>query len=172
MALEPFIGEIIMVGFNFAPRGWALCNGQLLSISQNTALFSLIGTNYGGDGRLTFALPDLRGRVPLHQGQRAGFSSYVIGEQGGSETVTLLQTQMPSHTHLLGATNAEASQTSPTGQILAQARETTYGSGTPTVNMSAQAIALTGGSQPHENRPPYLVINFVIALEGVFPPRN
>jgi microcystin-dependent protein len=168
---EPFIGQIIMVGFTFAPRGWALCDGQILSIAQNTALFSLLGTTYGGDGRVTFALPDLRGRVPIHPGQGAGLSPYGLGESGGLEQVTLLATQMPAHNHPLIATNTEAGLTVPEGQLLAQSREVTYGAGAG-VAMSPQAIGQAGGNQPHENRQPYLAVNFVIALQGIFPSRD
>lgn len=169
---EPFIGEIRMVGFNFAPRGWALCNGQLLSIAQNTALFSLLGTTYGGNGQTTFALPDLRGRVPLHFGQAPGLSPYQIGQAGGSETVTLLLPQIPAHNHGLLASNSEADNATPDGRLLAQAREVTYTSGTANTQMNPQAIAPTGGSQPHPNLQPYLTINFVIAVQGIFPSRD
>jgi microcystin-dependent protein len=167
---EPFIGQVMMIGFTFAPRGWALCDGQILPIAQNTALFSLLGTTYGGNGTTTFALPDLRGRVPIHAGQGPGLSPYTLGQVGGAEQVTLLANQMPAHNHSLSATNAEASLTLPGGQLLAQSREVTYGSGAP-VAMNPQSIGQAGGSQPHENRQPYLTINFIIALEGIYPSR-
>jgi microcystin-dependent protein len=167
---EPFIGQVMMIGFTFAPRGWALCDGQILPIAQNTALFSLLGTTYGGNGTTTFALPDLRGRVPIHAGQGPGLSPYTLGQVGGAEQVTLLANQMPAHNHSLAATNAEASQTLPGGQLLAQSREVTYGSGA-LVGMNPQSIGAAGGSQPHENRQPYLTINFIIALEGIYPSR-
>lgn len=170
---EPFLGEIIMFGGNFAPRGWAFCSGQLLSIAQNTALFSILGTTYGGNGTTTFALPDLRGRVPIHPGQGPGLSSYVLGEAAGVENVTLLTTQMPAHTHVLtsNASTAAATDTLPTGNFLASDNQYTNASNTQ-MNANAVAIAPTGGSQPHTNIQPFLCVNFIIALEGIFPSRN
>ncbi len=179
--MEPFIGQIMMVGFNFAPRGWAMCAGQLLPISQNTALFSLLGTTYGGDGRTTFALPDLRGRCALGMGQGPGLQPYVQGQAGGQENVTLLQPQMPQHTHGLAANSSNGTESDPSGALLANAqvpidRSTTvngntYLQGTPNTAMSPQAIGLAGGNQPHENMQPYLAMNYIIALEGIFPSR-
>lgn len=177
---EPFIGQIILFAGNFEPRGWAFCNGQLLSIAQNTALFSLLGTTYGGNGQTTFALPDLRGRVPLHFGQGPGLSDYILGESGGAEQVTLTQGQMPAHSHqafsTLNASNAADDSTDPTGRVLAVANRGVYNSQTPNVSMAAAAIsttvASTGGNQPHDNRQPYLAINYIIALEGIYPSRN
>jgi microcystin-dependent protein len=169
---EPFLGEIRMAGFNFAPRGWALCNGQLLSIAQSTALFSLLGTTYGGDGRVTFGLPDLRGRSPMHWGQGPGLTNRVQGEISGSETVTLINTQMPMHNHLVGASGEDAGVKNPSGQVLATTTTPAYVAGPLDVTMNPQMIGLAGGSQPHENMHPYLVVNFIIALEGIFPSRN
>jgi len=171
---EPFIGQIIMAGFNFAPRGYATCSGQLMSIAQNTALFSLLGTTFGGDGQTTFALPDLRGRAPMHMGQGPGLTPRVIGEEGGSESVTLLSTQMPAHTHGLQAFQGQGDQALPQGNILAGSNqsESIFTNVPPNTVMSPQSIGLAGGSQPHDNMQPYLVTNFSIALEGIFPSRN
>lgn len=174
---DPYIGQIQPYGFNFAPRGWALCEGQILPISQNTALFSLLGTMYGGDGRTTFALPDLRGRVPIHFGQGPGLPNYTIGQKGGTPQVTLNVTQIPSHNHpgVLNGTTTGADATNPTGAALAGAREDTYKGGvTPNVAMAAGSVAVqnAGGGLPHDNMQPYLVVNWCIALQGVYPPRN
>lgn len=177
---EPFIGEIRMVGFNFAPTGWALCDGQLLSIAQNTALFSLLGTFYGGNGTTTFALPDLRSRVAIHQGQGNGLSPYVIGEIGGVENVSLLLNQIPLHNHLVNVNNQPGANTDPTGGILAegnaggrpQVLTSNYTSATATGTLSANAISNTGGNLPHQNIQPFLTINFIIALVGIFPSRS
>jgi microcystin-dependent protein len=174
---EPFIATIIMFGGNFAPRGWAFCNGQLLSIAQNTALFSLLGTTYGGNGQTTFALPDLRGRVPIHPGQGPGLSSYTLGQQAGTESVTLTPNQMPAHTHsataVLRASTQAANDTLPTGNYLADGGP--YQSATNTT-MNANAVAVTNGisgnSQPTTIIQPYLCVSFIIALEGIFPSRN
>jgi microcystin-dependent protein len=181
--MEPFLGGIYMMGFNFAPSGYAMCNGQLLSIAQNTALFALIGTFYGGNGANTFALPDLRGRVPVHQGQGSGLSSYTIGEVAGSENVTLITSQIPAHTHGIQAINAAGTTNLPAGAFLAQGPSTgsgpnatslnTYTSSvSPVVDLNAGSITATGGSQPHSNLQPLLVVNFIIALQGIFPSRN
>lgn len=169
--MDPFLGEIKMVGFNFAPVGWALCDGQLLSIAQNTALFSLLGTTYGGDGVRTFALPDLRGRVPVHQGQGPGLSPYNTGQAAGSETVTLTTNQMPTHTHQANASSSGATQPTPQGNVWAASRTDLYNA-TPNAAMSTQAIGTAGGSQPHPNIQPYLCVNFIIALQGVYPSRS
>jgi microcystin-dependent protein len=170
---EPFLGEISIVGFNFAPQGWAFCNGQILAISQNTALFSLLGTTYGGDGITTFALPDLRGRVAIHMGQGPGLSSYVEGQIGGTETTTLLVAQMPAHSHAAMADATNGSSDTPTGLVVARnaAGVPQYGSN-PTVALAPQAIGSTGGTQPHNNLQPYLTLNFIIALSGIFPSRS
>ncbi len=174
---DPFIGEIRAVGFNFAPRGWALCNGQLMPISQNTALFSLLGVNYGGDGRSTFGLPDLQARFPLHAGAGApGLTSYTVGESDGAETVTLMPSQMPAHVHPPQAVAAPGDSTTPAAKTWAQPRrgrvsEQAYAAAGSTVPMSYAALAPAGGSQPHTNMPPFLVVSFVIALEGIWPQR-
>jgi microcystin-dependent protein len=175
---EPFLGQIMIFGGNFAPRGWAFCNGQLLSIAQNSALFSLLGTTYGGDGVTTFGLPDLRGRVPMHWGQGPGLTNRVLGESSGSETVTLLSTQIPAHNHLMQASTTDANQASPANNICAPVLDSQGAAGfefsnaAPNATMNPAAIAASGGSQPHENLQPYLCLSFVIALEGLFPSRN
>ncbi len=178
---EPFIGEIRAFGFNFAPRGWALCNGQLIPIQQNTALFSLLGTQYGGNGTTTFALPNLQDRLATSQGNGPGLSPWSVGQTGGAATVTLLQTEMASHNHALQAFNANATVPNPANASIARGRFTDGGSGgsialyqtaAPNVAMSPQAMALSGGNQPHNNIMPSLVMNFCIALQGIFPPRN
>ena len=165
---EPFLGEIKMGGWNFAPRGWALCNGQLLSIAQNTALFSLLGTTYGGNGQTTFALPNLQGRVPMHWGNGPGLTPRVIGEVDGSETVTLMSTQIPAHNHALQGAD-EATTKSPANAVPAFASTPTYN---PAANLAMTPTGIAGGSQPHENMQPSLAVTFVIALEGIFPSRN
>lgn len=173
--MEQFLGEIGIVAFNFAPRGWALCNGQLLPINQNQALFALLGTTYGGDGRTTFALPDLRSRIPLHFGQGPGLSSYSLGEVGGAEAVALTVAQLPRHSHAAQGASGAGSSSGPTGQVWAGSvlNDTPYRSGgVPTATMAAGAITATGGGQGHENRQPYLTLNFIIALVGVFPSRD
>jgi len=171
---DPFVAEIRIFPFNFAPRGWAWCDGQLLPLSQNTALFSLLGTTYGGDGKSNFALPDLQGRAPMHPGQGPGLSLHDLGETGGSETVSLLESEIPSHSHGLMASNqpgedpqavAESFARS-VGANLYQASNAGLGS------MSDQALAPAGGDQPHNNLQPYLTFYFCIALQGVFPPRT
>ena len=169
---EPFIGQIQPFGFNFAPRGWTKCDGQLLPIAQHTALFSLLGTTYGGDGRTTFGLPDLRGRAALHQGTGAGLTNRRIGEKAGSQTETLTVSQMPSHNHVVQANTANADTIAPNSASLATAREDTYNSSSPNTSMHANAIANTGGGQSHNIMQPYLVVNWCIALTGVFPSRN
>ncbi len=172
---EPFLGQVILVGFNFAPRGWALCDGQLLPISQNAALFSLLGTTYGGDGRTTFALPDLRGRAPIHQGQGSGLSARTIGSRLGVEEVTLTTNEMPAHTHSLNAFDGLANQQSPVRTVPATeptGQTATYSTQPANSVMSPEAIGTTGGSQAHSNMQPSLTMNYCIALEGVFPPRN
>lgn len=176
---NPFLGEIRMFGFNFPPRGWARCQGQLLSIAQNDALFALIGTTYGGDGVTTFSLPDLQGRVPLHRGQGPGLSNYVLGQVAGVETVTLTTSQIPVHNHQALAISVADAPDPSTDAIWATPPDAMYG-GLPPTNtngavsglMSPFALGATGGSQPHENMPPFTAINYSIALEGVFPSRN
>lgn len=178
---SPFVAEIRIVGFNFPPTGWAFCNGQLLPISQNTALFSLLGTFYGGDGKSTFALPNMQGSSPMHQGDGAGLSPRFLGEQGGSEFVTLLQSEMPAHTHGAGKTTASANggdSADPTGaawSIPGADRGLLAYDLAPngaTANMHFQALTIAGASLPHNNMMPYLTLNFVIAMQGVFPPRS
>ena len=179
---SPFVAEIRIFGFNFAPTGWAQCNGQLLPISQNTALFSLLGTFYGGDGKSTFALPNLQGAVPLGQGQGPGLSEYFLGQQAGSPFVTLIQSEMPAHSHNFvvtttnGTTNAAATNQLGKGQSgnpvsgLGQAR--IFSNAAPGQMMNPQALGIAGGSLPHNNIMPSLVLNYCIALQGIFPPRS
>jgi microcystin-dependent protein len=170
---EPYIGEIRMFAGNFAPRGWALCDGQLLPISQYTALFSILGTTYGGDGRTTFALPDLRGRTPIHAGHGPGLSSRALGQQGGEENHTLTLSEIPPHAHSLRGDSRVASTDSPSNA--APARNAggipSYGDSLD-VTMNGNAIQSTGGGLPHNTMQPYLTVNFIIALQGIFPPRN
>jgi microcystin-dependent protein len=172
--MDAFMGMIAMFGFNFPPRGWVQCNGQLIPIAQNSALFALLGTTYGGDGRTTFGLPDLRGRVPIHLGQGPGLSNYVQGQTGGTENVTLLTTQIPAHTHTLTGVTEAGSTAVPTGAMLANtgALDKEYGVPGTLTAMHASAINPTGGGQPHSNVQPYLVLNFCIATQGIFPSRN
>jgi len=170
--LQPFVGEIMMFAGTFAPTGWAFCNGQLLAIAQYQALFGLIGTTYGGNGVTTFALPDLRGRVPMHSGGSSGpgLSPRPLGEAGGTETVTLIAGQMPAHSHTLQVDNANGTTAAPTGALLARDPAGTPAYGVNAVGaLSAQAIASSGGNQPHENMQPYLAINYCISLQGVLP---
>lgn len=188
--MEPFIGQITMVGFNYAPQGWALCNGQTLPISQNQALFSLLGTYYGGDGRTTFALPDLRGRAPVHQGQGHG-SHYSMGQQGGREEETMSTPQMPAHNHPIQITEANieahvgegrgesADSKTPDGSLLGNPTESIYYKDKgPNVSLSNSAISVeaqsgnTGESQPVSKMQPYTTVNFIIALQGLYPPRS
>ena len=172
---SPFVAEIRIFGFNFPPTGWAFCNGQLLPISQNTALFSLLGTFYGGDGKSTFALPDLQGSAPIHQGQGQGLSEYFIGEVGGSQSVTLLDSEMPFHTHALMASPDPADLGAPApDRSLARSQPNIYkqpANANPQP-LAPQAVGVTGGSLPHNNMMPFLTLNFCIALQGVFPPRG
>jgi microcystin-dependent protein len=168
----PFIGTITMFGGNFAPRNYAFCHGQLISISQNTALFALLGTTYGGDGQTTFALPDLRGRAPIHQGSLAGGGNYVIGQVQGTESVTLTASQMPAHTHVLSANSGPGSGVGPSGAVWARSTATQNYAATGSTPMNAAAVTSSGGNQPHPNMQPFLAINFIIALFGIFPSRN
>lgn len=164
---QPYVGEIRMFAGNFAPAGWQFCEGQLLPISENETLFQLIGTTYGGDGQSTFALPDLRGRLPMHQG-----NGFILAETGGAEQITLTVQQIPSHTHPMLATVNLAGGTSPTGQVLGLTQAATitpYGTDAPFVPLSPQSVSTVGGSQPHTNFQPYLCINFIISLFGIFP---
>lgn len=171
---DPFVAEIRIFGFNFAPTGWAFCNGQLMPLAQNTALFSLLGTTYGGNGMSTFALPNLQGSAVMHPGQGAGLSLRDLGETGGTETVALLEAEMPAHTHTVAESTQVANDPVPNPNVsLARARGlNAYAApGTP-VAMAPQALSPTGGSLPHNNMQPYLTMNFCIALQGVFPPRS
>ena len=173
---DPFVAEIRIFPFNFAPKGWAWCDGQLLPLSQNTALFSLLGTTYGGNGKSNFALPDLQGRGPMHPGQGPGLSLHDLGETGGSETVTLLESEIPSHSHAMRASNDASTTNAPAGATVARP----FGRGnnifqtgnTNLVSMAPEALAPAGGDQPHNNLQPYLTFYFAIALQGVFPPRT
>jgi microcystin-dependent protein len=167
--MDPFIGEIRLVPYNFAPKGWALCAGQLLPINQNQALFALLGTTYGGDGRTTFALPDLRGRVPVGAGQPAVGSDYPLGATGGQETVELTTPQLPGHSHHVNASSAAATTKSPASAYPAGGGA--Y-AGARNARMKAAMIGLTGGGEEHENRQPYLSLNYIIALQGIFPSHN
>jgi microcystin-dependent protein len=178
---DQFVAEVRIFPFNFAPTGWAFCAGQLMPISQNTALFSLLGTFYGGDGKSTFALPDMQGNAAMGQGQGQGLSDRFIGEMGGSSTVTLISTEMPLHTHTLSGSSLAGTTAVPLNNVPAKptwVSGTTIGTGlaysteTPDQTMSPSAISPAGGSQPHNNMQPYLTMNFCIALQGVFPPRG
>lgn len=167
---DPFLGEIKLVPYNFAPRGWAYCSGQLMAISQNDALFALLGTTYGGDGQTTFGLPDLRGRAPIHISQ-----TFPLGAVVGAETETLISNEMPSHTHQLHVTATAGTSSDPTGHFLAAANSKTLGkpyADTTDGTMNAASVQITGSSVPHDNMQPFLVIGYVIALEGVFPSQN
>ena len=171
---NPFVAEIRIFPFNFAPKGWAFCDGQLLPISQNTALFSLLGTTYGGDGKSNFALPDMQGNAPMHPGQGPGLSLHDLGETSGTETVTLIDSEMPMHVHQLQADTADVGDTnvvSPNASLALSSGGTLYQTSMNTY-MSAQALAPAGGSFPHNNMQPYLTLSFCIALQGVFPPRT
>jgi microcystin-dependent protein len=172
---QPFLGQLLLVPYNFAPIDWNMCDGQVLPIAQDTALFSLLGTTFGGNGTTTFNLPDLRGRVPVHQGQGLGLSPYVLGENLGVESVTLVSSQLPAHSHSVNASANKGNKASPIGSYPASdAAGVTaeYNSGTPTGVMNAGMIGSTGDSQPHENRQPVLVLTWIIAMVGIFPSRG
>ena len=171
---DPFVAEIRIFPFNFAPKGWAWCDGQLMPLSQNTALFSLLGTTYGGNGKSNFALPDLQGRAPMHPGQGPGLSLHDLGETGGSETVTLLESEIPAHAHTLTASSdpADVQQPTPSRSLARSASGFAYLEGVPNATLSDQALMSAGGDQPHNNLQPYLTFYFCIALQGVFPPRG
>jgi microcystin-dependent protein len=168
---EPFLSEIKIMSFNFPPKGWALCNGQLLPINQNQALFSLLGTTYGGDGRVNFALPDLRGRVPIHMGN-GGQGNHTLGEKGGSEAVTINIQQLPEHNHLINANTGAGNVQIPNAAVLTKAPSNLYGPPGQLTAMNPGTITSVGGSQAHTNMEPYLVLNFCIALQGIFPSQN
>ena len=168
----PYIGEIRIFAGNFAINGWAFCNGSLQSIAENAALFQLIGTTYGGDGQQTFGLPDLQGRFPIHQGQGAGLPNYVIGQKAGAETVTLNTNQIPSHSHVPASSGTGGSD-NPSGNFWGTSTgHLLYSTNTPNLTMNNAAIGITGGSQPHDNMQPFLCINYIISLFGVFPSQN
>jgi microcystin-dependent protein len=171
---NPFVAEIRILTFNFAPKGWAFCAGQLMPISQNTALFSLLGTTYGGDGKSNFALPNLQGRIPLNQGQGAGLEQYVLGEEGGTDTVTLLQSEMPSHNHAEWAeSQVDGNKGTPSSATtFARSKGSTVYQAANNTTMAGGVVAQNGGGQPHNNLMPYLTLNYCIALQGVYPPRS
>jgi microcystin-dependent protein len=169
---SPYIGEIRIFAGTFAPVGWATCDGQLLAISQNDALFTLIGTTYGGDGQTTFGLPDLRGRIPIHQGQGGGLSNYVLGQSSGTETVTVTTNQLPIHTHAASAASGVGHLSEPGGAVHATHRDYPVFDSAPGSAMAASALTSIGANQPHENMPPFLCINFIISLFGIFPSQN
>ena len=170
---DPFVAEIRIFPFNFAPKGWAWCDGQLMPLSQNTALFSLLGTTYGGNGKSNFALPDLQGRAPMHPGQGPGLSLHDLGETGGSETVTLLESEIPAHSHSMMASTQLGLENTPLAQNVAQGDGINlYAPANALVAMAQQSLAPAGGDQPHNNLQPYLTFYFCIALQGVFPPRG
>jgi microcystin-dependent protein len=171
--MDPFVAEIRIFPFNFAPKGWAFCDGQLLPLSQNTALFSLLGTTYGGDGKSNFALPNMQGNAPMHPGQGPGLSLHDLGETGGSETVSLLESEIPSHSHGFLASQADGINRLPAGMLVANMIGVNGYSTTLTLTpMANESLAPAGGDQPHNNMQPYLTLNFCIALQGVFPPRT
>jgi microcystin-dependent protein len=171
--MDPFVAEIRIFPFNFAPKGWAWCDGQLLPLSQNTALFSLLGTTYGGNGKSNFALPNLQGSAPMHPGQGPGLSLHDLGETGGSETVSLLESEIPSHSHSYNYSAALALENTPPGQLMATGDGINmWGAATNLSPMASSSLAPAGGDQPHNNLQPYLTCYFCIALQGVFPPRT
>lgn len=171
-AQNPYLGEIRYVAFNFAPKGWALCNGQLLPIAQNAALFNLLGTTFGGDGQTTFALPNMQGRVPVATGTGVGLSPRVLGEQGGQESVALTAQQMPAHRHTINASNAAGNSKGPAGNVLAATSTAIYTNQAPDVTLQAASMSSRGEGQPHENMQPFLGMTCVIAVQGIYPTPN
>ena len=171
--METFLGSLLLVPYNFAPTGWALCNGQLLQISQYTALFSLLGTTYGGDGTNTFALPDFRGRVPISSGQGPGLQSYNLGQTGGAESVTLVVNQLPSHNHSVNTVSGVGTSSHPANEYLASSTSgSVYASSRPDSTLNANAISHAGGGHPVDIRVPYVTLNWIIALTGIYPSRS
>ncbi len=164
---QPFLAEIKIISWNYAPKGWAFCNGQLLPINQNQALFSLLGTTYGGDGRVNFGLPDFRGRIPIHVG-----SGFVLGQKGGEEFHTVTNSEMPAHNHVLQGNSSPGNTGAPGNDFLADISTKAYGGVANLTTLSPSTVSNTGGSQPHENRQPFTVLNFIIALQGIFPSQN
>ena len=169
---EPFIAAIRIFGANFAPRNWAFCNGQILPIAQNTALFALVGTTYGGDGRTTLGLPDLQGRAPMHPGNGPGLTPRQLGQKSGTSAVTLTTPQLPTHSHNLQGSDQDATATDPSGNIPAITREDTYSSGGTTTPLGSGSLGSTGGGSAHNNMQPFIALYFIIALTGIFPSRN
>jgi microcystin-dependent protein len=168
---QPYVGQIVIAAFTFAPQGWLLCDGSVYSISEYEVLFNLLGTTYGGDGQTTFAVPDLRGRIPVHVGQGSGLQSYVIGEQGGQSSVTLTPSQIPAHTHPVACQSNAGTSTAATGNYFAQTKNSLYGTPGTTVNMGS-VVGPAGGNQAHDNMQPYQVLNYIIAFTGIFPSQN
>jgi microcystin-dependent protein len=168
----PFLGEVKIISWNYPPKGWTFCNGQTLQINQATALFALFGTTYGGNGQTTFALPNLQGRVPLHFGNAISGGSYVLGQVGGETAHTLIQSELPQHTHTFGVSTAAGNTAKPIGAVLSGADVKMYAPATNLTPLVAGSIANAGGSQPHNNLQPYLVLNYIVALQGIFPSRN
>jgi len=169
---EPFLAEVRIVGFNFAPRGWAFCDGQILPINQNQSLYSLLGTTYGGDGRTSFALPDLRSRTPIHVGRSNGGRTHTLGQKSGEETHTLSANEMPQHDHVAQASTANATSNNPTNHVFARSAERAYHEPGPNAAMHSGMLLNVGGGQAHNNMQPFLALNFCIALQGLFPSRN
>ena len=173
---QPFVGQVLAVGFNFAPSGWFLCNGQLLAIAEYQVLFTLIGTTYGGNGTTTFAVPNLNGRAIVGSGQAAGFSNYVLGQNAGTESVTLNANQLPLHTHPISASSNAATASAPASNLILAAPSVAsplmFGTVAPTTPLAPTTIGTAGGNQPHENRQPFLTVNYIIAAFGIFPSRN
>src|ERR1700760_4367511 len=171
--VDPFVAEIRILPTNFAPKGWAFCDGQILPLSQNTALFSLLGTTYGGDGKSNFALPNMQGNAPMHPGQGPGLSLHDLGETGGSDTVSLLESEIPSHSHSIIASQSDATDQTPANLLYASGVGIgLYAAPGATTQLNDNALAPAGGDQPHNNMQPYLTLNFCIALQGVYPPRT
>lgn len=169
--MDPFLGQILLVPYTFAPAGWAFCQGQTLAISQYSALFSLLGTTYGGNGSTTFNLPDLRGRVPISSGQGVGLQPYTLGQADGTENVTLITNQMPIHNHLIQAVDDDPNSGTPANSYPANTSPSSYSTGAPSILMAPPMVGTAGGNAPHPNLQPYLTLNYIIALQGIFPSR-